>query len=64
MTGTGRQLVDVYGFVVPILRACGVPGCVVGQYIDPGGENDHAVAAGHWPVAARPLAPLLAVGPT
>jgi hypothetical protein len=56
------QPVDADGRVIPILRACAVPGCAVGQYIDPGGEDDHAVVAGHQPVAARPLAPVLAVG--
>jgi hypothetical protein len=54
--------VDVDGRVIPILRACAVPGCAVGQYIDPGGENDHAAVAGHQPAAARPLAPVMAVG--
>jgi hypothetical protein len=55
-------LVDVDGLVVPIIRACAVPGCTVGQYIDPLGEADHQAAAGHVPVPGRPLCPVMGVG--
>jgi hypothetical protein len=62
MAGMNRQLVDVDGRVIPILRACTEPGCIVGQYLDPAGEADHQARAGHWPAPGRPLCPLLAVG--
>jgi hypothetical protein len=57
-----RALADPDGRAVPIVRACAVPGCVIGRYLDPAGEADHQARAGHWPAPGRPLCPLLAVG--
>jgi hypothetical protein len=57
-----RALVDVDGRAVAVLIACEVPGCTVGQFVSPGGGDDHAVVAGHQPVAGRFLVPLMAVG--
>ena len=57
-----RALADPDGLAVPIIRACAVPGCTVGQYLDPGDQGEHQARAGHAPVPGRPLCPIAGAG--